>query len=40
MEKDVVDRPPNKGAEIEKLAVDTMQGCFEKITFAWILRVE
>jgi hypothetical protein len=37
LEEDIVDRPSNKGSQIQKLAVYSMKSSFEKITFTGIL---
>lgn len=40
MEENIVYRPPNESAEVKEFAVDTVQGCLEKVALARIFRVE
>ena len=40
LEEDVVDRSPNKGAEIQEFAVDPVSSRFEKVTFPRVFAVE
>jgi len=40
MEKDIIDRPSNKCAEVEEFAVDTVKGSLEKVALTRVFRVE
>jgi len=40
LEENVIDGSANEGTKVEKFAVDTMEGSFEKVAFSRILRVE
>ena len=40
VEENIVDRPSNRGPEIEELSVDPVKGGLQKIAFSWILRIE
>ena len=40
LEEYVVYRTANKSSEVEKFAINTMEGSLEEITFSGVLRVE
>jgi hypothetical protein len=40
LEEYVVYRTTNESSEVEKFAIDAMEGSFEEITFSGVLRVE
>ena len=40
LEEYVIYRTANEGSEVEKFAINAMEGSFEEITFSGVLRVE
>jgi hypothetical protein len=40
VEKDIIDRSPDKGAQVEEFAVDAVEGGLEEVALAWVFRVE
>ena len=40
LEKDVVDRPTDEGAEVEEFAINSMKSCLQEVALARILRIK